>query len=95
MRLQPSNQHYFGDEEMHEGVGLRVMEDIRQAFDVCHAMKMWLPSCTGNGLCVDGRKGGNLSQPSSSPRGSCPVDPSLQCTRTGLTYWSRSYSPLS
>lgn len=35
--LQPSNQHYLRDEETHGGVELGAMEDITQAFEVCHA----------------------------------------------------------
>lgn len=69
-----------------------VMEDIRQAFEVCHALRHWAAFfCLAaimlirNGLCVGSSYGGNLSQPSSSARGTCPVDPSPKHIRTGLT----------
>lgn len=68
------------------------MEDIRQAFEVCHAMRHWgalfclaAIILIGNGLCVDSRYGGNLSQPFSSARGTCLVDPSRKHIRTVLT----------
>lgn len=74
--------------EMRGRMGWGTMEGIRQAFEVCHAMRhSRATTCIGNGLCVDGGDEGNLSQPRSSPRRTCPVGSALR--QSGLA-WLRS-----
>lgn len=84
--LWPLNHFFPVISVPHFGGG--TMEGIRQAFEVCHAMRhSRATTCIGNGLCVDGGDEGNLSQPRSSPRRTCPVGSALR--QSGLA-WLRS-----
>lgn len=105
MGLQPNNQRYLWDEGTHgRGVRVRVMENTRWAFEVCHVVRssgafFGLSAITyvGNGLCVAGGYEWKLRQPPSSPQRIYPVNPPFQHTGTGLTCpcSSRSCSPLA
>lgn len=101
---QPSNQHYLWDEETHGGGGARGNGGHRAAFwgfprkealgslllPDWHCLRLWW-EWASRGWWVE-REPARLS---SSPRGTCPEDRSLQRMRTDRLCPSKSYSPLS